>query len=125
MKEKKKWGVSHVYENHKSGRCGRATHCVVLRSQNYAALLSFFVCVAALVVVGQAIQSKNYIWIAIFGAVCALFNPVFPVAMSPNIFLITDIVCAALFASSLLLLKTMPRMSVLSITDRTPGSESL
>jgi hypothetical protein len=95
------------------------------RSQNYAALLSFFVCVAALVVVGQAIQSRNPLWIAIFLAVCALFNPVFPVAMSRNSFLVTDIVCAALFASSLLLLKTMPQMSVLSITDRTPGSESL
>lgn len=95
------------------------------RSQNYATLLSFFVCVAALVVVGQAIQSRSPIWIAIFLAVCALFNPVFPVAMPRNAYLITDIVCAALFVSSLLLLKTMPRMSVLSITDRTPGSESL
>jgi len=31
------------------------------RSPNYEALLSFLVCVAALVVVGQAIQLKNYI----------------------------------------------------------------
>lgn len=95
------------------------------RSPNYAALLSFFVCVAALVVVGQAIQSRKLMWIAIFIAVCAVFNPVFPVAMSRNIYLVTDIVCAALFASSLALLKTMPQMSILSITDRTPGSESL
>ena len=95
------------------------------RSPNYAALLSFFVCVAALVVIGQAIQSRNPIWIATFVAVCALFNPVFPVPMSRNAFLITDIVCAALFATSLVLIKTMPRMSILSITDRTPGSESL
>jgi hypothetical protein len=95
------------------------------RSPNYAALLSFFVCLAALVVVGQAIQSRNPVWIAIFLAVCALFNPVFPVAMSRNVYLITDIICATLFGSSLVLLKTMPRMSILSITDRTPGSESL
>jgi hypothetical protein len=95
------------------------------KSPNYTTLLSFFVCVAALVVVGQAIQSRNPIWIAIFLAVCALFNPVFPVAMSRNVYLITNIICAALFASSLALLKTMPRMSIVSITDRTPGSESL
>jgi hypothetical protein len=95
------------------------------RSQNYAALLSFFVCMAALVVVGQAIQAKNYAWIAVFLAVCALFNPVFPVSMSRNISFVADILAAALFASSLLLLKTTPRMSVLSITDRMPGSESL
>ena len=94
-------------------------------SPNYATLLSFFVCVAALVVVGQAIQTRNPIWIAIFLAICALFNPVFPVVMSRKVYLVTDIICAALFVSSLALLKTMPRMSILSITDRTPGSESL
>jgi len=95
------------------------------RSPNYEALLSFFVCVAALVVVGQAIQLKNYIWILIFLAICALFNPVFPVTMSRNVHLTANLVCAGLFATSILLLKTLPRMSVLSITDRTPGSESL
>jgi hypothetical protein len=95
------------------------------RSPNYATLLSFLVCMAALVVVGQAMQLKNYIWIAVFFAICALFNPVFPVAMSPNVRLMANIVCAGLFASSLLLLKTLPRMSVPSITDRTPGSQSL
>jgi hypothetical protein len=95
------------------------------RSPNYEALLSFLVCMAALVVVGQAIQLKNYVWIAVFLAVCALFNPVFPVTMSSNVHLTANIVCAGLFASSLLLLKTLPRMSVASITDRTPGSESL
>jgi hypothetical protein len=95
------------------------------RSPNYEVLLSFLVCVAALVVVSQAIQVKNYIWIAVFFAVCALFNPVFPVTMSPNMHLMVNIVCAGLFASSLLLLKTLPRMSVPSITDRTPGSQSL
>ena len=44
------------------------------RSPNYEALLSFLVCVAALVVVGQAIQLKNYIGIAVFLAICALEN---------------------------------------------------
>jgi len=95
------------------------------RSPNYETLLSFLVCMAALVVVGQAMQLKNYIWIAVFFAICALFNPVFPVTMSPNARLMANIVCAGLFASSLLLLKTLPRMSVPSITDRTPGSQSL
>jgi len=95
------------------------------RSPNYQELLSFFVCVAALVVVGQAIQLKNYIWISVFFGVCALFNPVFPVTMSRNLHLMVNIVCAGLFGSSLMLLRTLPRMSIPSITDRTPGSESL
>lgn len=95
------------------------------RSANYEELLAFFVSVAALVVVGQAIQLKSYIWIAVFLAICALFNPVFPVAMSRNVQLTVNLVCAGLFATSLLLLKTLPRMSMLSITNGTPGSESL
>lgn len=95
------------------------------RSPNYEELLSFFVCVAALVVVGQAIQLKTYIWIAVFLGICALFNPVFPVTMPGNVRLTGNVVCAGLFATSLLLLKTLPRMSLLSITHRTPGSESL
>jgi hypothetical protein len=95
------------------------------RSPNYEELLSFFVCVAALVVVGQAIQLKSYIWISVFLGICALFNPVFPVTMSRNVHLTANLVCAGLFATSLLLLKTLPRMSILSISDRTPGSESL
>src|SRR5580765_1727426 len=78
------------------------------RSSNYEELLSFIVCMAALVVVSQAIQLKNYIWLVVFLAVCALFNPVFPVAMSPNVHLLANIVCAGLFATSLLLLKTLP-----------------
>jgi len=95
------------------------------RSPNYEALLSFFVCVAALVVVGQAIQRKSFLGIGIFLAICALFNPVFPVTMSHTWHLVGNMISAGLFASSLLLLKTRPQMSVLSITDRTPGSESL
>ena len=95
------------------------------RSPGYEQLLSFLVCVASLVVVGQAIQLKSYIWIVVFLAICALFNPVFPVSMPHNVHLTANILCAGLFASSILLLKTLPRMSIPSITGRTPGSESL
>lgn len=95
------------------------------RSPNFQEVLSFFICVTALAVVGQAIQLKKYTWIALFLGICALFNPVFPVSMSRNLHLMTNLVCAGLFAASLLLLKTPPQMSILSITDRTPGSESL
>jgi hypothetical protein len=95
------------------------------RSPNYLMLLSFFVCVAALVAVGQAIQLKNYIWAAVFFAVCALFNPVFPVALARNRSLLVDILAAGLFAGSFVLLKALPRLSILSISDRTPRSESL
>jgi len=95
------------------------------RSPNYEELLSFFICLAALVVTGQAIQLRNSAWVAVFLAICALFNPVFPVTMSRNVHLTANLACAGLFATSLLLLRTLPRMSMLSITDRTPGSESL
>jgi len=48
-----------------------------------------------------------------------------PVALARRTFLWLDLVCLMTFLISLGALKTRPTLSIPSITDRTPGSESL
>ena len=93
---------------------------------NYQLLLEFVVCVGAMVVVLQAVQTKKYVWAAAFVAMGLLFNPVVP-AFTPSgsLLLLMVLVCIAPFAISLAALKTQPALSIASITDRNPGSESL
>jgi hypothetical protein len=78
----------------------------------------------AFVVLVQATQAHKYAWAAVFLAVCLLFNPVVPVSVSRISFLLLDLACLGMFVASLSML-TKPRLSIASITDRTPGSESL
>jgi hypothetical protein len=54
-----------------------------------------------------------------------LFNPVFPIMLPPTTFVMLELVSLVLFAASLAALKRIPRQSIASITDRTPGSQSL
>jgi len=54
-----------------------------------------------------------------------LFNPVFPIMLPRNTFVMLELVSLVLFAASLAALKRIPRQSIASITDRTPGSQSL
>jgi len=63
--------------------------------------------------------------VGLFVAIACVFNPVRPVAVSPSVFLFLDALTLVLFMVSLRALGTQPRMSIASITDRTPGSESL
>jgi hypothetical protein len=93
---------------------------------NYQLLLAFVVCVGAIVVVQQAVRAKKYFWAAGFVAIALLFNPIVLVfRTSGNLFLLMALVCIVTFAISLTALKTQPLLSVPSITDRNPGSESL
>ena len=93
---------------------------------NYQLLLDFVVCMAAIVVAQQAVRAKRYLWTAAFAAIAVLFNPVVPVPRpTGDLFLLMIFVCLAPFAISLAALKTQPILSMPSITDRTPGSESL
>ncbi len=86
---------------------------------------AFVVWAGAAVVLVQATQAHKYVWAAVFFAVCLLFNPIVPVLASRNSFLLLDLACLGIFMGSLSVLKTKPRLSIASITDRTPGSESL
>jgi flagellar biosynthesis protein FlhB len=80
---------------------------------------------AAAVVLTQAAKMRQYIWMTLFLVVVCLFNPVFPVPFSSYIFGIVSIFAVILFFFSLELLRPKRRLSIASITDRMPGSESL
>ena len=64
--------------------------------------------------------------LVLFLAVAVFFNPIQPVAFSPGVSLVVNAITLVLFMVSLGRgLKTKPRLSIASIADRTPGSESL
>ena len=88
-------------------------------------LAALVVCAGAVVVLVQSAGAGKYIWAAAFLAISVLFNPALPISLPRNIFVMLDLVSLVLFAVSLAALKMTPRLSIPSITDRTPGSESL
>ncbi len=89
-------------------------------------LLQYVVWAGAIMVFVQAVRVGKYLWIGLFLAVAGLFNPIRPVAFSPTISLVLNAITLILFMVSLGRgLETKPRLSVASITDRTPGSEAL
>ncbi len=93
---------------------------------NYQLLLQFVVCMGATVVVMQAVRETEYGWAAGFVAIALLFNPAVPVfRLSGPLSLLLVLACIAPFAVSLAALKTQPLLSIPSITDRNPGSQSL
>jgi uncharacterized protein DUF6804 len=99
---------------------------VFLRSApGYALLLQFVVVTASVVVLTQAATMRRYVWMTLFLVVACLLNPVFPVPFSSYISNILSAFALLLFFFSLELLKPEPRLSIASITDRVPGSESL
>ena len=88
-------------------------------------LLQFAVLTGAFAVFVQAVRAGKYVWIGLFVVVACIFNPIRPIPFSPSIFLFVDAATLVLFMVSLRGLGTRPRLSIASITDRTPGSESL
>jgi Family of unknown function (DUF6804) len=94
-------------------------------ASSYKVLLEFVVCVSGLLVVTQAVRAGKYIWATGFLAIAVLFNPVVPIPLSGKISLWLNWVCIAAFLTSLAALRRQPILSIPSITNRTPGSESL
>lgn len=92
---------------------------------DFGLLLQFVVVVAAVVVLTQAATMRRYVWMTLFLVVAGLFNPVFSVPFSKYVFGIASTFAVLLFFFSLELLQPKPRLSIASITDRMPGSESL
>ena len=88
-------------------------------------LLQFVVLAGAVAVLVQAVRAGKHMWIGLFVAVACVFNPILPISFSPSLFIILDALTLVLFMVSLRGLDTKPRLSIASITDRTPGSESL
>ena len=95
-------------------------------SSNYQRELNLVVSVAAVLVFVQAYQAKKYQWAAGFLAIALLFNPVYPLfGLAGMLGLALLVATIAPFALSLAALRPSPVLSIPSITDRTPGSQSL
>jgi hypothetical protein len=88
-------------------------------------VLEFVVCISGVIVSWQAGRARKYIWLAVFALIAILFNPIVPVALSRKTFIWLDLVAILMFLTSLAVLHVRPRLSMPSITNRTPGSESL
>jgi hypothetical protein len=84
------------------------------------------VCSGAAVVAVQAFHLARHRWTLCFLLIAVLFNPPIPVfPLANTLGLVTIVLAAAAFAVSLTKLKSQPLLSIPSITDRNPGSESL
>lgn len=94
-------------------------------SVGYRAVLAFIVTVCAIAVLTQAVRSKQPSWVALFAMVATLLNPALTGFMQHSTFIWTDVACLVAFIASLIFVKNQPVLSIASITDRTPGSESL
>lgn len=88
-------------------------------------LLDILISVGAITVATEAVARPKYIWAAGFVAIGLLYNPIAPVALSRSVFFVLDVACLLAFLISLEALKSQPVLSIPSITDRTPGSQSL
>ena len=93
---------------------------------SYQVVLSLVVTVAASVVLIQAFQAKKYVWACGFLVIALLYNPAAPVfGLSGALGLSLVLLSIAPFAISLVAIRPRPLLSVPSITDRNPGSQSL
>jgi hypothetical protein len=92
---------------------------------NLGLVLQFVIVAAAGIVLTQAATMRRYVWMTLFVAVACLFNPVFPVAFTNYTFAMVSSFAVLLFFFSLELLQPKARLSIASITNRMPGSESL
>lgn len=92
---------------------------------NLRSYLDFVVAAGAVFALVQAINLRKYWWVAGFSAVIFLFNPIRPIAFSFATAVAMQIVTAAIFAVSLQMLRTSPRLTIASITEANPRTESL
>jgi hypothetical protein len=93
---------------------------------DYEFPLRAVICSGAAVVAVQAFHSAKQRWTICFLAIALLFNPAIPVLpLGDRVGLVAIGLAAAAFAVSLTKLKSLPLLSMPSITDRNPGSESL
>jgi uncharacterized protein DUF6804 len=96
------------------------------RTAGYEFALRAVICSGAAVVAVQAFRSARHLWTIGFLTIALLFNPAIPVfPLANTLGLVAIVLAAAAFAVSLTKLKSLPLLSIPSITDRNPGSESL
>jgi hypothetical protein len=93
---------------------------------DYQRELNLIVAMAAAFVFVQAYRAGKHLWAVGFAGIALLFNPVVPMFRlggDPGLGLVVFSIVP--FAMSLIVLKSQPRLSIASITDRNPGSQSL
>ena len=86
---------------------------------SHRAILEIVVCVSALLVVAQAIWSSKYFWAAGFSTIAVLFNPLVPLPITGNAFVLLEWVCLAAFLTSLTVLKNPPMSTLPSLRSAT------
>jgi hypothetical protein len=94
-------------------------------SEGYGVLFQFVVSVGAILVVVQAVRARKYFWGIVFTSIAVIFNPIAPIVFSRQVFLWLDVVCLAMFAISLSVLKSTPIISVAGIINPGRRIESL
>lgn len=94
-------------------------------SFNHLSYLNFVIAVGAALVVVQAANLRKYWWVVVFVAIACIFNPILPIDFSFKATVGLQIMSAAIFASSLQFLHTEPKMTIASITEANPKTESL
>lgn len=87
--------------------------------------LDFVITGAAVFVVVQAFNARRYLWTAAFLAIACAFNPVYQFGFPFAALIALQVMSATLFAVSLQMVRTSPRMTIDSITDANPRTESL
>ena len=95
------------------------------RSPGYGIILQFVVSAAAVAVLVQAAGMRRYLWVVLFVITACIFNPVVPFPFSTAVLGAISTLALLLFWFSLGLLRPTRRLTMASITDRMPGSESL
>jgi len=91
----------------------------------YAILLQFVICGSASLVALEAAASGKHLWMAAFAALAVLFNPMVAVTFSHSVFPWVNALGGSMFLASLVFLKTLPKLSIQSITYSEPRSQSL
>jgi hypothetical protein len=92
---------------------------------NLRIYLDLVITAGTLFAVIQGIYLRKYVWVAAFGAIVCIFNPLWPIEFSFNTLIGLQIMAAAVFAVSLQMLKTIPRPAIASVTDADPTTGSL
>ena len=88
-------------------------------------VVGYVVTVGAIAVLVQAVRAGRYFWVFLFVAVAACLNPLLTAGLPYRMSVWLDLGSFAAFTVSLCALKAQPVLSIASITDRTPESESL
>jgi len=88
-------------------------------------LFHSIVCGGSLLAVYHAIRAQRRFMAVEFLGIALLFNPLLPLFRAGDSSLLAVWLSIAAIVTCLTALKTQPRLSIPSLTDRTPGSVSL